>query len=75
MGDILPSLTGGVPRQMNEVSLLRRGGRIKFKHPPPRHLPTAGKLIHLHLRCRLIRATPPVQEGSFSRTNCTTRYL
>ena len=33
--DKFPSWTGGVPRQMNEVNLLRRGGGIRFKihHP------------------------------------------
>ncbi len=50
---------------MSEVSLLRRGGGIKFENPPPRHLPAAGKLIRLHLRRSLIRATPPVQEGNY----------
>ncbi len=31
----LPSWPGGVPKQMNEMNLLRRGGGIRFKihHP------------------------------------------
>ncbi|MFM1961747.1 MAG: hypothetical protein RLZZ172_592 [Bacteroidota bacterium] len=32
--------------------------------PPPRHLPSAGKLIRLRLQRSLIRATPPGQEGN-----------
>ncbi len=32
--DKFPSWTGGVPRQMNEVNLLRRGGGIYFATTP-----------------------------------------
>jgi hypothetical protein len=60
---------------MNEVNLLRRGGGIIVDNPPPRHLPSAGKLIRLHLRCSLIRATPPGQEGSLKKTPSAQFFL
>ena len=62
-GQSLSAAAEGVPRPMNEVNRTRWGGGVSIIYPPPRHLPTAGKLIRLHLRCRLIRATPPGQEG------------
>jgi hypothetical protein len=50
---------------MNEVNLSRWGGGLYFNFLPPRHLPSAGKLIRQRFKRFLIRATPPVQEGNF----------
>jgi hypothetical protein len=67
----LPSWTGGVPRPMNEVNWARRGGGFNFKKINLNDGlilkffdSTTPSLICLHLRRSLIRATPPVQEGS-----------